>query len=149
VDPFDAVVPVGKPKEDRRPEARRRSPKEPHHDRVVEAGRGGTPDSRTNRVDVRRLGSKRGGPTTRGGVLTLAQLARMNSEIAQLSYRDAKATTKLSDRKHASTSLAIHTDKLLLLASRPTQVHDFVEAESQRAPMRELGLLIADARRGA
>ena len=154
VDPFDSVTPIGKretmtPAKISGAEQHLRDERKSNHDTLEGAGREGQLDSGTNRVSVRRLGSKRGGPTTRGGVLTLEQLRRMNSELALLSYRDAKATTKLSDRKHASTSVAIHTDKLLLLSNRPTQIHGFVEAEAMREPLRELGLVIAGARRSA
>lgn len=46
----------------------------------------------------------------------------MASEIATIAHNDAKTLEKPADRKHAATSFAIVTDKLLLLRGRPTEI---------------------------
>ena len=55
-------------------------------------------------------------------MLTFAQLETMASNIASSAYRDTQELAKPADRKHAATSFAICTDKLLLLRGRPTEI---------------------------
>ena len=70
----------------------------------------------------------------------------MAYDIARRSYRDVTTLGKPGERKHAAVSFGIATDKVLILSNRPAQIVGFAEAECMRAPLRELGVMIAAAR---
>jgi len=104
---------------------------------------------KTIAADPADLGSTSPETTTGGAEISLTDLKLMALDIAQRSYNDATTLTKPVERKQAATSFGIATDKVLLLANRPAQAANFLEAEERRGPLRELGLLIAGARQAS
>lgn len=130
VDPFDSVRPIGRVADppvvsklgstaglrNIRREVRRAQ-------QVEVTGDETKLNRRTNRVSIpRRLGSRSRTPTARRAPLSFAELEDMASRIAESAYRDTQTLERPGDRKHAATSFAIVTDKLLLLRGRPTEI---------------------------
>lgn len=124
-DPFDDVTPVGRRDEPPLSQASTNRIRDVRREvrRATQAGRAGEPNARTNRATLPgSRGSSRRRATSRGGVLSFAQLEKMASHIAEIAYADVQSEMRSGDRKHAATTFAIVTDKLLLLRGRPTEI---------------------------